>query len=274
MKGETSGHRQWVREVRLDCDGDTVLVRSTRRARPATPATGPASTPACCSAPPRPVRTSRSRCARDRRHRPRASRRLPRGWPKTRRVIPVYRRLLGRRRDADQPLPQARREPVRHLPARVGRAGRLVALLLRRRPFRRRADRGGRPGRLAGQGAGRAADRGRSRWSAAPRRPRTMPPSNERRRGTRRERPARRCYLAEWSGYLGYDAVRRLERLPDSNPKDIDIPELAFLLASDLVVLDHYDREVWVIANVVQLGRLRRPSRRGLRRRASRGSSR
>ncbi len=50
-------------------------------------------------------------------------------------------------------------------------------------------------------------------------------------------------------GYLGYDAVRRLERLPDSNPKDIDIPELAFLLASDLVVLDHYDREVWVIAN-------------------------
>ena len=26
VKGETSGHRQWVRRVRLDCDGDTVLV--------------------------------------------------------------------------------------------------------------------------------------------------------------------------------------------------------------------------------------------------------
>ncbi len=26
VKGETSGHVQWVREVRLDCDGDTVLV--------------------------------------------------------------------------------------------------------------------------------------------------------------------------------------------------------------------------------------------------------
>ena len=25
-KGETSGHRQWVRGVALDCDGDTVLV--------------------------------------------------------------------------------------------------------------------------------------------------------------------------------------------------------------------------------------------------------
>ncbi len=27
VKGETSGHRQAVREVRLDCDGDTLLVK-------------------------------------------------------------------------------------------------------------------------------------------------------------------------------------------------------------------------------------------------------
>ena len=26
VKGETSSHRQWVKEVRLDCDGDTLLV--------------------------------------------------------------------------------------------------------------------------------------------------------------------------------------------------------------------------------------------------------
>ncbi len=26
VKGETSGHRQWVQEVRVDCDGDTLLV--------------------------------------------------------------------------------------------------------------------------------------------------------------------------------------------------------------------------------------------------------
>ncbi|HEY0718848.1 MAG TPA: phosphoribosyl-AMP cyclohydrolase [Streptosporangiaceae bacterium] len=27
VKGETSGHQQWVRSVALDCDGDTVLVQ-------------------------------------------------------------------------------------------------------------------------------------------------------------------------------------------------------------------------------------------------------
>ena len=27
VKGDTSGNRQWVREVRLDCDGDTLLVK-------------------------------------------------------------------------------------------------------------------------------------------------------------------------------------------------------------------------------------------------------
>jgi phosphoribosyl-AMP cyclohydrolase len=27
VKGETSGHRQWVKEVRLDCDGDALLVK-------------------------------------------------------------------------------------------------------------------------------------------------------------------------------------------------------------------------------------------------------
>ena len=52
-------------------------------------------------------------------------------------------------------------------------------------------------------------------------------------------------------GYLSYDAVRRVERLPDSNPKDLDIPELAFVLASDLVVVDHHRSEVWLVANAI-----------------------
>ncbi len=52
-------------------------------------------------------------------------------------------------------------------------------------------------------------------------------------------------------GYLGYDTVRRVERLPDNNPKDLAIPELGFVLASDLVVVDHHRSEVWLVANAI-----------------------
>jgi anthranilate synthase component 1 len=52
-------------------------------------------------------------------------------------------------------------------------------------------------------------------------------------------------------GYLSYDAVRRLERLPDGCVDDLGIPELVFLLASDLAVLDHHSGEVWLVANAI-----------------------
>ena len=52
-------------------------------------------------------------------------------------------------------------------------------------------------------------------------------------------------------GYLSYDTVRRLEHLPDGNVNDLAIPELAFLLASDLAVLDQHTDEVWLIANAI-----------------------
>ena len=52
-------------------------------------------------------------------------------------------------------------------------------------------------------------------------------------------------------GFLSYDAVRRVERLPDGNIDDLELPELAFVLASDLAVLDHHDGEVWLVANAI-----------------------
>ncbi len=52
-------------------------------------------------------------------------------------------------------------------------------------------------------------------------------------------------------GYLGYDVVRRVEVLPDGNPRDIAIPELGLLLVSDLAVLDHHTSEVWLVANAI-----------------------
>src|SRR4051794_35401082 len=39
-------------------------------------------------------------------------------------------------------------------------------------------------------------------------------------------------------GFISYDAVRRLERLPDSTEDDLEVPELAMMLAIDLAVLD------------------------------------
>ncbi len=52
-------------------------------------------------------------------------------------------------------------------------------------------------------------------------------------------------------GYIGYDAVRRLERLPSTAADDLALPELALLLATDLAVLDHIDGTVLLVANAV-----------------------
>jgi anthranilate synthase component 1 len=52
-------------------------------------------------------------------------------------------------------------------------------------------------------------------------------------------------------GYLGYDVVRRLERLPETATDDLGMPELALMLVTDLAVLDHTDGTVLLIANVL-----------------------
>lgn len=52
-------------------------------------------------------------------------------------------------------------------------------------------------------------------------------------------------------GYLGYDAVRWLERLPELAADDLRIPELIMLLATDLAAYDHHEGTVTLIANAV-----------------------
>ncbi len=52
-------------------------------------------------------------------------------------------------------------------------------------------------------------------------------------------------------GMITYDAVRAWERLPDNDPDELHLPELAMLLATDLAVLDHWDGSVTLIANAV-----------------------
>jgi anthranilate synthase component 1 len=52
-------------------------------------------------------------------------------------------------------------------------------------------------------------------------------------------------------GYIGYDAVRRLERIDGEQPDEIGAPELAMMLASDLAALDHHEGTVTLIANAI-----------------------
>jgi anthranilate synthase component 1 len=52
-------------------------------------------------------------------------------------------------------------------------------------------------------------------------------------------------------GFVAYDAVRRLERLPDDTIDDLHLPELVMFLVTDLAVLDHHDGTVLLIANVL-----------------------
>jgi anthranilate synthase component 1 len=52
-------------------------------------------------------------------------------------------------------------------------------------------------------------------------------------------------------GYMGYDSVRRLEKLPNLAVKDIELPEIAFMLTSDLAVMDHSEGTITLIANAI-----------------------
>ncbi|TQM14008.1 anthranilate synthase component I [Pseudonocardia kunmingensis] len=52
-------------------------------------------------------------------------------------------------------------------------------------------------------------------------------------------------------GYLAYDAVRRLERLPELAEDDLRVPELVMLLATDLAAVDHHEGTITLIANAI-----------------------
>ncbi|MGW1195335.1 anthranilate synthase component I [Streptomyces sp. NPDC002536] len=52
-------------------------------------------------------------------------------------------------------------------------------------------------------------------------------------------------------GYLGYDIVRRLEKIGEHGRDELGLPELTMLLTSDLAVLDHWSGSVLLIANAI-----------------------
>ena len=52
-------------------------------------------------------------------------------------------------------------------------------------------------------------------------------------------------------GYLGYEIVRRLEKINSSTVDDLAIPEITMLLTSDIAVFDHLENEITLIANAI-----------------------
>jgi anthranilate synthase component 1 len=52
-------------------------------------------------------------------------------------------------------------------------------------------------------------------------------------------------------GAISYDAVRRWEKVPETNPDELRLPEIAMILATDLAVLDHADGSLLLVANAV-----------------------
>jgi anthranilate synthase component I len=56
-------------------------------------------------------------------------------------------------------------------------------------------------------------------------------------------------------GYLAYDAVRELERLPDQTEDDLELPDAVLVLPRSVVVFDHLGQRLALVANVLVDGK-------------------
>ena len=51
-------------------------------------------------------------------------------------------------------------------------------------------------------------------------------------------------------GFLGYDVVRTLERLPAGPRDDLGLPDAVMMLADTVLILDHLSHRATVVASV------------------------
>jgi anthranilate synthase component 1 len=56
-------------------------------------------------------------------------------------------------------------------------------------------------------------------------------------------------------GYIGYDAVRYFEKLPDKNPDDLDLPDLFFMITDTILIFDHVRHTIKIVSNARVTGR-------------------
>jgi anthranilate/para-aminobenzoate synthase component I len=52
-------------------------------------------------------------------------------------------------------------------------------------------------------------------------------------------------------GYLGYDVVREVERLPDVPPDDLGHPDAALVVIGQFCAFDHWRQRIVLVDNVV-----------------------
>jgi para-aminobenzoate synthetase component I len=50
-------------------------------------------------------------------------------------------------------------------------------------------------------------------------------------------------------GYVSYDYVRQIEDLPQQSEDDLQMPDIYFLIFNDVIVYDHKEQELWLIAH-------------------------
>jgi anthranilate synthase component 1 len=50
-------------------------------------------------------------------------------------------------------------------------------------------------------------------------------------------------------GYIGYDAVRYFEKLPDKNPDDLGLPDLFFMITDTILIFDHVRHTIKIVSN-------------------------
>lgn len=50
-------------------------------------------------------------------------------------------------------------------------------------------------------------------------------------------------------GYISYDMVRFMEKLPDNNPDDLNLPDMYFMVTDTILIFDHVRHKIKIISN-------------------------
>jgi anthranilate synthase component 1 len=58
-------------------------------------------------------------------------------------------------------------------------------------------------------------------------------------------------FFGGFVGYMGYDMVRFFEEIPDKNPDDLKLPDSVFILTDNILIFDHVNHTIKIVANVI-----------------------